>query len=167
MTQNRTLISGDSLTDMQKLPDTCIDLITTDPVQLKMRLFRPIPRRTRTWTQPLRQRVHRHMDMGIRSRRRIQYATCWYWRASRRHYPRNAPAPHIKTDRTLQTHYYCFIKQRWPYFDPFCGTTLIAAESPERHWFGIDLTYLAIGAVQLQFENLFPNIIVYLDCREL
>ncbi len=48
MTQNRTLISGDSLTDMQKLPDTCIDLITTDPVQLKMRLFRPIPRRTRT-----------------------------------------------------------------------------------------------------------------------
>ena len=34
--------------------------------------------------------------------------------------------------------------------DPFCGcgTTLMSAESLERQWIGIDLTYLAIGAVK-------------------
>ena len=34
--------------------------------------------------------------------------------------------------------------------DPFCGcgTTLMAAEKEERHWIGIDLTYLATGAVK-------------------
>ena len=44
--------------------------------------------------------------------------------------------------------------------DPFCGcgTTLMAAESQERQWIGIDLTYLAIGAVKLQIEKFFPQL---------
>ena len=44
--------------------------------------------------------------------------------------------------------------------DPFCGcgTTLIAAEELNRHWVGIDLTYLAIGAVRHRVEELFPQI---------
>ena len=44
--------------------------------------------------------------------------------------------------------------------DPFCGcgTTLMAAEKEERHWIGIDLTYLATGAVKLQIEKFFPNL---------
>lgn len=43
--------------------------------------------------------------------------------------------------------------------DPFCGcgTTLMAAEAEDRHWIGIDLTYLAIGAVRQQFDRLFPQ----------
>ena len=43
--------------------------------------------------------------------------------------------------------------------DPFCGcgTTLMASEELNRHWIGIDLTYLAIGAVRQQFERLFPQ----------
>ena len=44
--------------------------------------------------------------------------------------------------------------------DPFCGcgTTLMAAEKEERHWIGIDLTYLATGAVKIQIEKFFPNL---------
>ena len=44
--------------------------------------------------------------------------------------------------------------------DPFagCGTTAIAAEQLDRQWIGIDLTYLAIGAVKLQIEKLCPQI---------
>ena len=44
--------------------------------------------------------------------------------------------------------------------DPFCGcgTTLMAAESLNRHWIGIDVTYLATGAVRLQIERLFPQL---------
>ena len=44
--------------------------------------------------------------------------------------------------------------------DPFagCGTTAIAAEQLDRQWIGIDLTYLAIGAVKLQIEKLCPHI---------
>ena len=44
--------------------------------------------------------------------------------------------------------------------DPFCGcgTTLIAAEELNRNWIGIDLTYLAIGAVRHRIEELFPQL---------
>ena len=44
--------------------------------------------------------------------------------------------------------------------DPFagCGTTAIAAEQLGRQWMGIDLTYLAIGAVKLQIEKFCPQI---------
>ena len=44
--------------------------------------------------------------------------------------------------------------------DPFCecGTTLVSAEELNRHWIGIDLTYLAIGAVRQRLEELFPQI---------
>ncbi len=44
--------------------------------------------------------------------------------------------------------------------DPFCGcgTTLVASEALNRHWIGIDLTYLAIGAVRQRIEESFPQI---------
>ena len=44
--------------------------------------------------------------------------------------------------------------------DPFagCGTTVVAAEQLDRQWVGIDLTYLAIGAVRIQIEKLCPQI---------
>ena len=31
MYENRTLVRGDNLDEMRKLPDACIDLISTDP----------------------------------------------------------------------------------------------------------------------------------------
>ena len=44
--------------------------------------------------------------------------------------------------------------------DPFCGcgTTLIAAEELNRNWIGIDLTYLAIGAVRQRIQETFPQV---------
>ena len=52
--------------------------------------------------------------------------------------------------------------------DPFCGcgTTLMAAEDlnrgiaeeQHRRWIGIDLTYLATGAVKHQIEKIFPQL---------
>ncbi len=52
--------------------------------------------------------------------------------------------------------------------DPFCGcgTTLMAAEDlnrgiaeeQHRRWIGIDLTYLATGAVKQQIEKIFPQL---------
>jgi site-specific DNA-methyltransferase (adenine-specific) len=43
--------------------------------------------------------------------------------------------------------------------DPFCGcgTTIIAAEKLERHWIGIDITYLAINLVKIRLKHSFPH----------
>ena len=44
--------------------------------------------------------------------------------------------------------------------DPFCGCgpTLMAAEELKREWIGINLTYLATGAVSKKIERLFPQL---------
>jgi site-specific DNA-methyltransferase (adenine-specific) len=43
--------------------------------------------------------------------------------------------------------------------DPFCGcgTAIIAAERLERHWIGIDITYLAINLVKSRLKDSFPH----------
>jgi len=43
--------------------------------------------------------------------------------------------------------------------DPFCGcgTAIVAAEKLERHWIGIDVTYLAINLVKVRLRDSFPN----------
>jgi len=43
--------------------------------------------------------------------------------------------------------------------DPFCGcgTAVIAAEKVQRHWIGIDITYLAINLVKVRLKHSFPN----------
>jgi len=44
--------------------------------------------------------------------------------------------------------------------DPFCGcgTAVIAAEKLNRHWIGIDITWLAINLVKGRLNNMFPGI---------
>ncbi|MBC6437617.1 MAG: site-specific DNA-methyltransferase, partial [Rhodobacteraceae bacterium] len=43
--------------------------------------------------------------------------------------------------------------------DPFCGcgTTLEAAENLGRKWYGIDITYLAIGVIETRLFNAFGD----------
>jgi DNA modification methylase len=43
--------------------------------------------------------------------------------------------------------------------DPFCGcgTAIVAAEKLQRHWIGIDITYLAINLVKSRLKNSFPD----------
>lgn len=43
--------------------------------------------------------------------------------------------------------------------DPFCGcgTTIIAAERLQRHWIGIDITYLAVNLVKVRLKHSFPD----------
>jgi site-specific DNA-methyltransferase (adenine-specific) len=44
--------------------------------------------------------------------------------------------------------------------DPFCGcgTALVAAQKLNRHWIGIDITYLAIRVMNKRFKDTFPGI---------
>ncbi|MFZ0897435.1 MAG: DNA methyltransferase [Candidatus Nitrosopolaris sp.] len=44
--------------------------------------------------------------------------------------------------------------------DPFCGcgTAIIAAEKLNRHWIGIDVTWLAINLVKSRLNDMFPGI---------
>ena len=44
--------------------------------------------------------------------------------------------------------------------DPFCGcgTAIIAAEKLNRHWIGIDITWLAINLVKGRLNDMFPGI---------
>lgn len=55
--------------------------------------------------------------------------------------------------------------------DPFCGcgTAVVAAERLERHWIGIDVTYLAINLVKNRVKDSFPhaNFIVEGEPRDL
>jgi DNA modification methylase len=43
--------------------------------------------------------------------------------------------------------------------DPFCGcgTAIATAEKLNRHWVGIDITYLAINLVRNRLKGAFPN----------
>lgn len=43
--------------------------------------------------------------------------------------------------------------------DPFCGcgTTIHAAEKLRRHWIGIDITHLAISAIEWRMKTAFPD----------
>jgi site-specific DNA-methyltransferase (adenine-specific) len=43
--------------------------------------------------------------------------------------------------------------------DPFCGcgTAIVAAEKLDRHWIGIDITYLAINLVKNRLRDSFPH----------
>ncbi|MGI0085757.1 MAG: DNA methyltransferase, partial [Nitrososphaerales archaeon] len=43
--------------------------------------------------------------------------------------------------------------------DPFCGcgTAITTAEKMNRHWVGIDITYLAINLVRNRLKGAFPN----------
>ena len=43
--------------------------------------------------------------------------------------------------------------------DPFCGcgTAVIAAEKLQRHWIGIDITYLAINLIKNRVSDFFPH----------
>ena len=69
-------------------------------------------------------------------------------------YPTQKPAELYKRFITASSNEGNFV------LDPFCGcgTTLMAAEALERHWIGIDLTYLAIGAIKQRIEERFPQI---------
>lgn len=43
--------------------------------------------------------------------------------------------------------------------DPFCGcgTAVIAAEKLQRHWIGIDITWLAINLIKGRLNDMFPH----------
>jgi site-specific DNA-methyltransferase (adenine-specific) len=47
--------------------------------------------------------------------------------------------------------------------DPFCGcgTAVHAAEKLERHWLGIDITFLAIGLIERRMRDAFPGIVIH------
>ncbi len=47
--------------------------------------------------------------------------------------------------------------------DPFCGcgTALVAAEKLGRRWAGIDITYLAISAIENRMIEQFPSVVIH------
>ena len=67
--------------------------------------------------------------------------------------------PTPKTRRASGEDYQFLHERRNWVLDPFCGcgTAIVASEKLNRHWVGIDITFLAINVVKNRLKGAFPN----------